>query len=66
MIIDQLIKAATETVHHENGTTSFFSEYDFASILIQEILDTLSEHGMLSGKYGNALRAVNDHIMGEE
>ena len=66
MVIDQLIKAATETVHHENGTTSFFSEYNFASIIIQEVLDTLAEHCMLSDTYGNALRAVNDHIMGEE
>ena len=39
MVIDQLIKAATEIVQHENGPTTFFNEYDFASLLIREVLD---------------------------
>jgi len=60
MVIDQLIDAAT---YKDEGPTSRFDEYDFASLIIRETLKTLADRGLLNTTYCVALKAVNDQIM---
>ncbi len=62
MIIDRLIKKATDTAYHENGSTSFFNEHYFAALVAEEVVAILAAEGQLSGLYSSALKIVKEQL----